>query len=83
MSAEEQKKLLRTLAEIHNRLGELVMVMQVLAMSQTKEADINPNQLEEILEKSRTISIDDEHMRSSSLNLGEKSKYYEDIETGR
>ena len=69
MNAKGQKMLLSILAEIQNRLGELVMLMQVIAISQTKEAQINPNQLEEILEESRTISVDDKHLRSRWLRL--------------
>ena len=69
MNAKGQKMLLSILAEIQNRLGELVMLMQVIAISQTKEAQINPNQLEEVLEESRTISVDDKHLRSRWLRL--------------
>ena len=69
---EREDALLTSLAEIHNRLGELVMIMQMIALSGMEATQIDPQDMEKILKSSRTISMGNDAMRSDTLKLIEE-----------
>ena len=65
MDSTQTADITRALCEIHNRLGEIVMLLQLLVLS--KAGNINfaaDDALQKLLEASCTISHDGKHLRT-------------------
>lgn len=57
----------RALCEIHNRLGEIVVLLQVLVLNSDRDGISSEDTLRRLLDGAATMTVNNENLRSPTI----------------